>query len=52
MVATLTPPFRLAVGSETRKKAGRADLFSKSAAFVFPRHEPQSSRTTLRDLLG
>ena len=31
MVATLTPPFRLGLGSETRKKAGSAHLFFKSA---------------------
>ncbi len=32
------------------EKPGSADLFSKSAAFLFPRHKPQSYKTTLRYL--
>ncbi len=30
-----------------RREPGSADLFSKSAAFVFPRYEPQSYTATL-----
>jgi hypothetical protein len=33
-----------------REKPGSADLFSKSAALIFPRHEPQSYKPTLRYL--
>jgi hypothetical protein len=36
MVATLTPPFRLGVGSETRKKAGRAVRQATDCGFCFP----------------
>ena len=36
MVATLTPPFRLGVGSETRKKAGRAVREATDCGSYFP----------------
>ena len=36
MVATLTPPFRLGLGSETRKEAGSAVRQATDCGFCFP----------------